>query len=98
MSGKHFEGSKARRLDLAHGRALPDTTGTTAHVHAGTAGLESREDGRSGEGSEAEPEECSGGLGLVATLLGVGGAVCDRVGGGVALDAMSEKRNNRVIV
>jgi hypothetical protein len=75
------------RLDLAHGRSLLDTTGTTAHVNAGVTALETREDSRDGEGSEAKPEEGSRGLGLVAALGGVVRAVGDGVAVGVRLVA-----------
>lgn len=73
------------RLDLAHGRSLSDATGTTAHVNAGVTALETSEDGRDTESSEAEPEECGGSLGLSATLVGVARAVGDRVAVGVRL-------------
>jgi hypothetical protein len=73
------------RLDLAHGRSLLDATGTTAHVDARVTALETREDSRDGKGSEAEPEEGSGGLGLVAALGGVGRAVGDGIAVGVRL-------------
>ena len=71
------------RLDLAHGRSLSDATGTTAHVNARVAALETREDSRDDEGSKAEPEEGGGGLSLVAALRGVGRAVGDGVAVGV---------------
>jgi hypothetical protein len=73
------------RLDLAHGRSLSDATGTTAHVNARVAALETREDSRDDEGSEAKPEESSGSLSLVAALGGVGRAVGDGVAVGVRL-------------
>ena len=73
-------------LDLAHSwAATADTTHATTHVHAGALALQSRENGRGGEGGESEPEEGGDGLGLVAALAGVGGAVGDVVGGGVVL-------------
>jgi hypothetical protein len=72
-------------LNLAHGRSLLDATGTTTHVNARVAALETREDSRDGEGSEAEPEESSGSLSLVAALRGVGRSVGDGVAVGVRL-------------
>lgn len=73
------------RLDLAHGRSLSDATSTTAHVNAGVAALETREDGRDDEGSKAEPEEGSGSLSLVAALRGVGRTIGDGVAVSVRL-------------
>lgn len=65
-----------------------DVRPTSAHVHATRAtGLEAREDGGDGETGETEPEECGGGLSLVAALGGVGRAIGDEVGLGVALSA-----------
>lgn len=73
------------RLDLAHGRSLADATGTTAHVDTRVAALETSADSRDDVGSEAEPEEGSDSLGLVAALGGIVRSVGDGVGGCVGL-------------
>ena len=83
ISGKEL--SAKGRLDLAHGRSLSDATSTTAHVDARVAALETRKDSGGNEGSEAEPEEGSSGLSLVAALGGVGGSVGDGVAVSVGL-------------
>lgn len=67
------------RLDLAHSRATADTAaGARRATHE--VG-----DGGDSEGSEAEPEEGSGGLGLTASLGLVSSTVGDNVGGDVVL-------------
>lgn len=71
--------SASGRLDLAHGRSLSDATGTTAHVDARAAALKTGTDGGDNECGEAEPEEGSGSLSLVAALGGVRRSVGDGV-------------------
>jgi hypothetical protein len=69
-------------LNLAHcRRASPNAA---AHIDVSAVSQE-REDERGDKGSPPEPEEGSRGLGFAATLLGIGGAICDVVCAGVIL-------------
>ncbi len=73
-------------LDLAHGGAA--TTDTTAKIDTATAAAHKSNYKGGDEGGPAEPQEGTGGLSLLAVLLGVVRAVDDMVGGSVALHTL----------